>query len=592
MITQALQLLLIEDKPDDAALVQESLRPAAPDWALHHVETLAAALAFLQQQGVDVVLLDLDLPDSQGLAAVDMIMSRYPAQAVVVLGDSDDIGMSVKAVQQGAQDYLAKGSATPAGMVRAIMYGLERARNRQARRFHQRVVQLLNGSDHLDAMLEGFVDEALTLTGCAAAGVRLLDAQGNIPFVHSKGFPEGFYERECHLNVHRETCLCVDTVTGRCELAPHLHTRRGSLICDDLRALVDGLPAAQRPLLRTGCLDAGFRTELLIPVRAGNQLTGLVQLADPAVRKLPSAWVEILEDTAMQLGLAVARVRATEDLRANEKKLTHLNAVLHSIRKVNALITQQTDLQKMLDGACQALVESRGWQAAWIVALDPQGTPRCWAEQGLGEAFVELQQRFGPDRPPVCWTRSEGEAGVLCLDDSAQSCGDCPVAQRFPGGGAMAARLRTADDDRTRGLLCVSVPAGFAITAEERELFAEVAGDLGYALHTQQLERAGAETQKRLLLEVRRSHQITELAPVVIIALDLQGRLEWVNAAGRDLVGLPEAEIIGRHAFETFVVPRELVHVLGDFAAGMSGDFERIRRYECTVQTGDGREVL
>ncbi|MFH1807535.1 MAG: ATP-binding protein, partial [Pseudomonadota bacterium] len=46
------------------------------------------------------------------------------------------------------------------------------------------------------------------------------------------------------------------------------------------------------------------------------------------------------------------------------------------------------------------------------------------------------------------------------------------------------------------------------------------------------------------------------------------------------------------HAFETFVVPRELVHVLGDFAAGMSGDFERIRRYECTVQTGDGREVL
>ncbi|HXE72049.1 MAG TPA: response regulator [Candidatus Nitrosotenuis sp.] len=121
-----MRVLLVEDSPADAALIQEILEEAArPPITLVHVERLSQALARLEER-FDVVLLDLSLPDSQGLETFERV--RTSGVPVVVLSGLDDEDTALAAVARGAQDYLVKGRADGPSLVRALRYARERHR--------------------------------------------------------------------------------------------------------------------------------------------------------------------------------------------------------------------------------------------------------------------------------------------------------------------------------------------------------------------------------------------------------------------------------------------------------------------------------
>jgi phosphoserine phosphatase RsbU/P len=132
-----IRALLIEDNPGDARLIREMLREAdAGDAAvdLLQAERLSTGLARLAADGVDVVLLDLSLPDSSGIdtfAAVHVAASSVP---IVVLSGLDDEDLAVRAVQDGAQDYLVKGRVDGGTIFRSMRYAIERQRLEAARR--------------------------------------------------------------------------------------------------------------------------------------------------------------------------------------------------------------------------------------------------------------------------------------------------------------------------------------------------------------------------------------------------------------------------------------------------------------------------
>ena len=126
-----IKVLLIEDNPGDARLIRELLAEVegAP-FDLYHTDWLSAGLGRLAQGDIDVILLDLSLPDSKGLDSLGKFHAQAPKVPIVVLSGLSDEAVAVKAVQEGAQDYLVKGSIDGSLLVRSLRYAIERHRLR------------------------------------------------------------------------------------------------------------------------------------------------------------------------------------------------------------------------------------------------------------------------------------------------------------------------------------------------------------------------------------------------------------------------------------------------------------------------------
>ena len=115
-----LTVLLVEDNAGDLHLIEELLRLPAGEFRLEHVELLAPGLERLGRGGVDVVLLDLGLPDSQGDATFAAVRRAAPAVPVIILTGLGDEAVAIRMVREGAQDYLVKGDVERNVLRRAI----------------------------------------------------------------------------------------------------------------------------------------------------------------------------------------------------------------------------------------------------------------------------------------------------------------------------------------------------------------------------------------------------------------------------------------------------------------------------------------
>lgn len=125
------RLLLIEDDPDDAFLIREIVsrdpdKESQP--TLEFAETLTAGMIRLDKGGIDLVLLDLSLPESRGIETLRTLLSRFTRVPVIVLTALNDESIALEALSQGAQDYLVKGQVDRVFFMRAIRYAMERHR--------------------------------------------------------------------------------------------------------------------------------------------------------------------------------------------------------------------------------------------------------------------------------------------------------------------------------------------------------------------------------------------------------------------------------------------------------------------------------
>ena len=120
-------VLLIEDNAGDARLLREMFNEGGSyGTELMHVRCMGDAELRLVEPAVDVILLDLGLPDAQGLGAVRRAHAAAPRVPLVVLTGLDDDSIAVQALQEGAQDYLVKGQIETRGLLRALRYAVER----------------------------------------------------------------------------------------------------------------------------------------------------------------------------------------------------------------------------------------------------------------------------------------------------------------------------------------------------------------------------------------------------------------------------------------------------------------------------------
>ena len=139
----SLQILMIEDDMGDMVVVERMLQQCQQQYAIKHCQSLEDALYCLETDIFDLALLDLSLPDSFGLSALDKIRPSAPDMPIVVLTGLSDDNLALQALEQGAQDYIVKGSATAELLERTLRYAIQRQQiQSENRRLLQKMEEL------------------------------------------------------------------------------------------------------------------------------------------------------------------------------------------------------------------------------------------------------------------------------------------------------------------------------------------------------------------------------------------------------------------------------------------------------------------
>jgi signal transduction histidine kinase/CheY-like chemotaxis protein len=183
-----LRVLLVEDNPDDTDLLRESLADSRGEPVLvDAVETLGEGLAHLARSPVDLLLLDLSLPDSQGLETLRRALAHPTRVPIIVLTGLDDDALGVEAIHAGAQDYLAKGHVDGSLLRRSMRYAVERyhllaERTDDAQVFAAlvRVGEALMAGLHAHALLEQLCQVTADVLHCDVTSTWVLDEEAGV----------------------------------------------------------------------------------------------------------------------------------------------------------------------------------------------------------------------------------------------------------------------------------------------------------------------------------------------------------------------------------------------------------------------------
>jgi CheY-like chemotaxis protein len=149
----AVRVLLVEDDPLFADLVRSALAESGADFEIESAARVTTALAWLVRERTDLILADLNLPDSKGAGTVRLLRRAAPNVPIIALSGNDDLGIALEAVREGAEEYVAKGAFSVRSLVWLVLLVLER---------HRRVTE---GQD------QGYLDPLSGLTSLPALEV-------------------------------------------------------------------------------------------------------------------------------------------------------------------------------------------------------------------------------------------------------------------------------------------------------------------------------------------------------------------------------------------------------------------------------------
>lgn len=319
-MSQKIRVLLIEDNPDDVVLIQRMLDQAKSAlFDLMCAGRLDEGLACLISKEINVVLLDLSLPDSGGLETFDRTQSQAPNVPIVVLAGLDDEELAVQAVREGAQDYLVKGQVESNLLVRALRYAIERKRVEEALRqrnrelgFLNRASQAFNSTLDLDKVLLSIMEEVRYLLGVTGTSVWLIDPDTDELVCLQAPGPESEVVRGWRLAPGEGLAGWV-AQHGTSEIVP------------DIQADERHFKGIDRQIGLT------LRSILSVPLRVKNKIIGVLQVVDTELDRFALADLTLVEPLAASAAIAIenAHLYATEQ--------QHIAALARALEKQKEL---------------------------------------------------------------------------------------------------------------------------------------------------------------------------------------------------------------------------------------------------------------
>jgi PAS domain S-box-containing protein len=442
-VEKPLRVLMVEDDPGDVKLVRLLLLESTHMYEVEAVGCISAAIKRLHNGVFDVVLLDMGLPDSGGIDTISKAHAECPDIPIVVLTGLDDEEIGIRAVRTGAQDYLVKGNITCNLLMRTISYAIERKRAEEE-------IQIQR------ARFESIFERSLE-------GIVTLDMNNNVLETNT-GFENIYgYKREETMGKRLDDLIVPERFYyGEAKELDKM-ALDGILGYETIRKRKDGTEISVS-------LSAG-------PIKIGEEVRGrFVIFCDITERK----WAE--------------------------DRIEHLNKVLQAIRNVNQLIAREKDRDQLIKGACDNLIETRGYCNAWLAILDESGGLITAAEAGLDKDFLPMVEQLKRGKLTACAQRALMQSAVVVTEAPSLTCTDCPLVDKYANRAAMTVRLE--HEGKVYGILSVSVVRTLSADEEEQALFEEIANDIAFALHNIEL----AEERKRMEQERRELEHKAQVA--------------------------------------------------------------------------------
>ena len=217
-------------------------------------------------------------------------------------------------------------------------------------------------------------------------------------------------------------------------------------------------------------------------------------------------------------------------------RVKHINRVLTAIRNVNQLITHENDRSKLLNEACRLLIETSGFENAWITLVKDK-SPDQFFHAGFKGEFAVMASGLREGHIPFCARKALEEGGLNVVDDPVLQCPDCPLADKYCGRAGFTMRLEHAD--RVYGWLSVSIPYHLAHDKEEQSLFLEVGKDIAYAIWALENMTSREETMREYSAVLNSSSN-------AIVTLTLDGRISLFNPGAEKLYECPAGKALGQ----------------------------------------------
>ncbi|MBW2647524.1 MAG: GAF domain-containing protein, partial [Deltaproteobacteria bacterium] len=179
-----------------------------------------------------------------------------------------------------------------------------------------------------------------------------------------------------------------------------------------------------------------------------------------------------------------------------QERINHINAVLRAVRNVNQLITKVKDREELLQGACNNLIETRGFHSAWIALTEEDSRFAITAQAGVDAGFAEIVDDLKRGELTPCIQQAIDWPGVVLVRNPADECGNCPLVATYADKARAIGRLEYGG--HIYGFLVVTVPVEMVADEEEQSLFGEVADDIAFAMHTIEMEAKKKHAEEEL----------------------------------------------------------------------------------------------
>jgi len=288
-----------------------------------------------------------------------------------------------------------------------------------------------------------------------------------------------------------------------------------------------------------------------------------------------------IKDIFLKIGMisntkkSVASLTDITERKQAEERIIHLNLVLRTIRNINQLIVKEKNRERLLKGACNSLIKTRGYHNTWIALLDKEGKLKTYAEAGLGKAFLPMIELLKKGRLTACGKRALKQQEVVLTRDPASTCTECPLSQEYSGRAGFTIRLEHSGE--VYGLMSISFPTHLADDQEEQGLFMELAGDIALGLYSIKMDKEHKQAEEKY-------HKLIENTSEGFWLLNSKKLTIEVNQSLCDMLGYTRNEMIGKTPME--FVDAENKKIFKEHISKITNTTHRT--YEISLKKKDG----